>query len=144
MSQANVELILGLYQAPDVDYVPLYRDESLWAEQAEALAPFVHADFECVWYQFGNERRYSGVDGLRDFMLDWTAPWVTYRVETEEAIDLGERVLLLNHDHGCREGSMHEVRGRVAAVFSIRDGKITRLDAYLTRAEALDAVGLER
>jgi|SRR6266516_3088962 len=154
MSQENVEVARRYIWAfvNDLDtFRELTHPEIEWAPVEEnhtpshgIEGPFLHRDFECVWYQFGNERRYSGVDGLRDFMLDWTAPWVTYRVETEEAIDLGERVLLLNHDHGCREGSTHEVRGRVAAVFSIRDGKITRLDAYLTRAEALDAVGLER
>jgi ketosteroid isomerase-like protein len=142
MSRENVELVLGLYQAPDVDYVQLYRDDSLWTEQADALAPFVHAEFDCVMYEFGSEKRYVGLDGLRAFMLDWTAPWIAYRIETEEAIDLGERVLVLNHDHGRREGSTQEVRGRVAAVWTIRDGKITRLDAYTTHADALKAVGL--
>src|SRR5258708_3029552 len=100
MSQENVELVLGLFQAPDVDYASLFREAALWAEQAEALAPFFQADFECVWHELGSERRYPGLNGLRDFMRDWTAPWVTYRIEIEETIDLGERVLLLNHDRG--------------------------------------------
>jgi SnoaL-like domain len=125
-----------------VDYVPLFRDDGLWAEQAETLAPFIHADFECVNHEFGSGRRYTGLDGLRAFLLDWMAPWVTYRIELEEAIDLGERVLLLNHDWGRREGSTGEVRGRLGAVWTIRDAKIARLDAYITRAEALAAVGL--
>jgi ketosteroid isomerase-like protein len=142
MSRENVELVLGLYPAPDVDYVELLGDDSLWTGFAEAAVPIVHADFACVMYAFGSERRYAGLDGLRAFMLDWTAPWVTYRVETEEAIDLGERVLLLNHDLGRREGSTQEVKGRIAAVWTIRDGKIARLDAYTTRADALEAVGL--
>jgi len=72
MSQENVELVVGLYQPSDADNVPLYRDDSLWTEFAGALAPFFHADFECVWYQFGGEKRYAGLDGLRDFMRDWT------------------------------------------------------------------------
>ena len=143
MSQENVELVLGLYPASDVDFVPLYRDDSLWAEQARDLAPFVQADFACVWHQFGSERRYAGLDGLRAFMLDWMAPWVAYRVEIEEAIDLGERVLMLNRDRGRRVGSTQEVEGRLAALWTICDGKIARLDAYNTRAEALKAVGLE-
>jgi ketosteroid isomerase-like protein len=142
MSQEHVELVLGLFPAPDVNVVELYGDDGLWAEQAEAFAPFFHADFECVMYEFGSERRYAGLHGLRAFMLDWMAPWVTYRIEIEEAIDLGERVLLLNHDRGRREGSTQEVRGRLAAVFTIRDGKIARLDTYMTRADALRAVGL--
>jgi len=119
-----VEPVLGLYPAPDVDWVPLCCDDSLWAAQAEAMAPFIHADFERVMYALGSERRYVGLDGLRAFLLDWMAPWIMYRVEMEEASDLGERVLLLNHDRGRREGSTHEVRGRVAAVWTIRDGKI--------------------
>jgi ketosteroid isomerase-like protein len=115
----------------------------LWAEQAETLAPFIHADFECALHALGSERRYTGgLDGLRAFLLDWMAPWGTYRVELEEAIDLGERVLLFNHDWGRREGSTGEVRGRQGAVWTIRDGKIARLDAYGTRAEALEAAGL--
>ena len=142
MSEENVELVLGLYPAPDVDFVQLYGDDSLWAAQVEAMAPFIHADLDCVMYEFGSERRYAGVDGLRAFMLDWMAPWVTYRVEIEEAIDLGEQVLLLNHDRGRRKGSTQEVGGRLAVVFTIRDGKLARLDAYMTRADAFRAVGL--
>jgi ketosteroid isomerase-like protein len=143
MSQENVELVLGVYPPPDVDYVRLFGDDTSWAGQAEAMVPVVHADFECVMYESGSERRYVGLDGLRAFLLDWMAPWVTYRVEIEEAIDLGERVLLLNHDCGRREGSTQEVRGRLGAVWTIRDGKIARLDAYTTRVEALEAVGLK-
>jgi SnoaL-like domain len=142
MSQENVELVLGLYPDPDVDNVQLYGDDRLWTEFSEALAPFFHANFGCVMYEFGSEKRYVGLNGLRAFMLDWTAPWVTYRIETDEAIDLGERVLILNTDHGRREGSTQEVTGQLAVVFTIRDGKIARFDAYTTRADALKAVGL--
>ena len=142
MSQENVELVLGLYSGPAVDLVQMYRDDNLWAEQAESLAPFLHSDFECVMHEFGSERRYPGLNGLRAFMLDWMAPWVAYRIETEEAIDLGERVLLLNQDRGRREGSTQEVRGRLAAVFTIRDKKVARLDTYMTRSEVLEAAGL--
>jgi ketosteroid isomerase-like protein len=142
MSQENIELVLGVFETPDVDYVPLYRDDGGWAGQAEALAPFLHADFECVMHAFGSEKRYAGLDGLRAFMLDWMAPWTTYRIETERAIDLGERVVLLNRDRGLREGSTQEVVGRLAVVFTVRDGKIARIDTYTTRADALEAVGL--
>ena len=142
MSQENVELVLSLYEAPDVDYAQVVRDDSLWNGQAETLGPVVHADFECVMYTFGGEKRYAGLDGLRAFLLDWTAPWATYRLENEKAIDLGERVLMLNRDRGLREGSTQEVKGRIAAVFTIRDGKVVRIDAYTTYAEALEAVGL--
>jgi hypothetical protein len=70
MSHANVELVLGLYPAPELDYVPLYRDDSLWTAWAKDLAPFVQADFECVNHEFGSGRRYAGLDGVR--ALCWT------------------------------------------------------------------------
>src|SRR5438132_3429329 len=104
MSQENVELVRGLYPPPGVDYVRLFGDDGLWAAQAEAMAPFVHDDFECAQHEFGSARRYVGLDGLRAFLLDWMEPWATYVVELEEAIDLGDRLLLLNRDRGCRAG----------------------------------------
>jgi hypothetical protein len=48
---------------------------------------FFHVHFECVWHHFGGATHYAGLGGLRAFMLDWTAPWVTYRIDVEEAID---------------------------------------------------------
>ena len=69
-----MELVLGVYPVPDVDYVELFRDDSLWAGQAEAMSPVVHADFECVMYEAGSGTRYLGLDGLRAFLLDWIAP----------------------------------------------------------------------
>ena len=39
MSQENVELVLGLFPAPDVDVVQLYGDDTLWAEQGRSLGP---------------------------------------------------------------------------------------------------------
>jgi ketosteroid isomerase-like protein len=143
VSQENVDFVVGLYQAPEVDYVRLYRDDDLWAELAEALAPFIHMDFERVQHAFGGERRFTGLDGLRAFMLDWTAPWVTYGIETEKVIDLGDRVLVLNRDRGRREAYGPEIWGRVGALWTLRGGQVARLDAFTTQAEALKAVGLE-
>jgi ketosteroid isomerase-like protein len=64
-------------------------------------------------------------------------------IELERVIDLGERVLVLNNDRGRHEKSIEEVRGRVGVVWTFRDGRIARMDAYTTHADALKAVGLE-
>jgi hypothetical protein len=79
MSQENVELVLGLYPPPGEDYVQLFGNDSLWTEQAEAMAPFLHEDFDCVQHEFGGAKRYVGLDGLRAFLLDWMAPWACRR-----------------------------------------------------------------
>jgi ketosteroid isomerase-like protein len=144
MSQENVELVVGLQPAPDVDVAQLFRDDMLWSATCAVLDPVFKPDFECVVRGLpGDEgQTYAGLDGLRALWLDWLAPWVTYRTEIEEGIDLGDRVLLRLRDFGRREASSQEVKLTAAAVWTVHGGKIARIDFYATRAEALKAVGL--
>ncbi len=142
MSQENVELVLGLQSAPDVDLAKRFRDDAMWAAAVEASDPIFTPDFECTLPLFGTSETFVGGEGLRATYLDWLAPWATYRVEIEEAIDLGDRVLLLNRGFGRHTGSQAEVENAAAALWTVRDGKIARADFYADRAEALKAVGL--
>jgi ketosteroid isomerase-like protein len=143
MSQENVEIVLTVQPAPEIDCVPLFREEGQWEEFARAIRPVIHPDVECVLHEFGGHTRYGGVDGIRSFMLDWMSPWVAYRIEMERVVDLGDRVLVLNNDRGKRETGTEDVRGRVGVVWTFHDGKIARLDAYTKPDDALKAVGLE-
>jgi ketosteroid isomerase-like protein len=142
MSEANVALVVGLQPDADLDVAQLFRDDDLWAALMETVAPFFHPDCETVGTLFGIRRTYIGVEGLRSGLRDWMTPWATYRQNVEEAIDLGDRVLLLMRDSGRREGSTREVKGSDAAVWTVRDGKIARIEFYVHRREALEAVGL--
>ena len=87
-------------------------------------------------------RPFIGIEGLRAGWLDWLTPWATYRIEVEKAIDLGDQVLLLHRSFGRLEGSTQEVEFRGANLWTIRDGRIARLETYTTHEEALKAVGL--
>jgi ketosteroid isomerase-like protein len=143
MPQANEELVLRSIPAPDVDIAPLFRDDEMWASVSAAFAPVLHADFRCTAALFGSEISYVGIDGFRALWLDWLAPWATYRTETEETIDLGDRVVWLGLDFGRRKGSTGDVKGDVAVLWTFRDGKVVRWDGYTDRAAALKDVGLE-
>jgi hypothetical protein len=142
MPQENVELVMGLQRAPDDDFVQLIRDDEMWAQLAEAVAPFVHAGVETARPGLLGGKTYTGLDGFRESWLDWLAPYAEYRTEVEEAIDCGERVLLLQSSSGRLEGSTKEVKLAPAVVYTVRDGKIARFEPYADRAEALKAVGL--
>jgi ketosteroid isomerase-like protein len=143
MSKQNVELVLGLQVAPDVDIAELFRNDEVWAASSEAVGALVHPDFACVQRWLDSEpTTYPGLDGLRITWLDWLEPWLTYRTEIKEAIDCEDRVLLLVHDFGRREGSTEEVMLVGAAVWTVSDGKIVRAAFYTDRAEAFAAAGL--
>ncbi len=143
MSQQNVEMVLGLQPGPSLDLARLFRNDDRWATFTETASPFYHSDFETAGTLVGIERSDAGMEGFRAFWLDWLAPWATYRTEPEEAIDHGERVLVLSRSFGRLEGSTQEIKEAPAAVWTVRDGKIARVDLFLDRAEARKAVGLE-
>ena len=142
MSEENVELVLGLYPASDVEQVGLYRDEESWAARAEVLAPCLHPDFRCFHPGLPADKTYAGVDGFRAFWQDWLAPWATYRMVNQPPTDLVDRVLVPAHAFGCLEGSTEEIHLSAALVWSIRDGLVARVDYYADREEALQALGL--
>ena|SRR5690242_4490937 len=102
MSQENVEIALSLVGDADVDLIPLVRDDDMWAAAAAGAASVIHPEFEIVGTVIGTERAYVGIDGLREFLLDWLAPWDAYRSEVERTIDLGERVITTFRIFGTR------------------------------------------
>jgi len=145
MSQENVEIVLRLLPAPDVNLVERVRDDDMWAAFSEAVAPMVHPDFEYVVRGIADETNtYAGLDGLRTAWLDWLAPWASYRTEVDKAVDLGgDRVLLLFHDFGRFENSPKEVTFPGANIWTVRDARIARIEIYAEHDHALKAVGLK-
>jgi ketosteroid isomerase-like protein len=78
---------------------------------------------------------------MRRMFKDWLGPWDSYRIEIERAVDCGERVLVLVNAFGRLEGSEQEVALKSSEVWTVRDGRLVRWEAYLDRTEALRAIG---
>ena len=146
MSRENVELVTGLQPGPDADIAAFFREEASLPALREAVAHLIHPDFEAGTatglQASGLKASYRGLDGLTELWLDWLEPWESYRTEIEDAIDLGDQVLLLVRDYGRRHGMESEVSLLGAALWTIADGRIVRAVFYSDRAEALEAVGL--
>jgi SnoaL-like domain len=90
----------------------------------------------------GTEKVHVGLDGLRAAWLEWLEPWLTYRTEIKQALDAGDRVLLLTQDYGRHGGTALEVKVDGSAVWTISDGNIARADFFSFRSEAFKAAGL--
>jgi hypothetical protein len=143
VSQENVEIVLSVRPDPDVDLARVFRDDETWAAWVETCAPFMHPDFEFAFPGLlGGGKTYTG-QGIRAAWVDWLTPWTSYRVEISEAIDCGERVLVLYDAFAVPQGSTAEVKFGGADVFTVRDGKIARWEGYGSHAKGRKVVGLE-
>ncbi|HME01970.1 MAG TPA: nuclear transport factor 2 family protein [Solirubrobacteraceae bacterium] len=131
MSQENVEIVckaLEAFNRSGIDGVLDYVDTSI-----EWLAP----------PEWPEDRRYKGPDGLRAAASGWTENFDQFRLDLETAIDAGDHVVALIHQRVRIKGSDNRMEHEVAWDVELRNGKITRVHAYFSWEEALQAVGLE-
>ena len=128
MSQENVEVVRRAF-AYEIYGV---------GDRAEAEAIF---DPDVVM-NTTNEGSFHGLDAMRDEFERWASAFEELEVSAEEFIDAGDRVLVTAYHRGRGRTSGAEVDGRFYEVYTLRDGKVVRVDEYVERAEALEAVGL--
>ena len=144
MSAANVELVRSLIPPPDVDLTELFQRDADPAAVEEALAELstrLTDDFVCAFHVLGQGER-RGAAGLREIWLDWLEPWETYRAAGYELIDAGDLVLSLAHDVGRRRDMVEEVELRGTALWTVREGKIARVEFFARREDGFAAAGI--
>jgi ketosteroid isomerase-like protein len=130
MSQENVELVRGFYEYFNRKHVP----------NLDAVA----ADFE--WHarqDFPDARIHVGHAGLEALRAKWVASFDDLGLEADELIDGGDHVIVLARICGRIKGAAQTVELPEVQVWRLRDGKAVETRAYLTRAEAFEAVGLQ-
>lgn len=147
VSREDVELVrgvLGPFEHGDI--APIFRDDAIWAAARGALAGPLTTDFACDLVRDDLGRAtYSGIDGLRTAWLDWLAPWESYHAVIEDVIDANEgRVLVLTRDRACPRGAQADIDFAGAPLWTVRDGKVARIEFYWNRAEGLAAAGLSQ
>ena len=131
MSQENVKLVLAAYE---------------WGSQQRELdlGEVFERDFE--WHtredlpDAGVRRGHEGLVRLR---AEWVDAFEDFHVDVDELIDAGENVIAVTRLCGCLRDSGQELDLQEAQVWRMRNGKAAEVRAYLTRSEALKAVGLE-
>jgi hypothetical protein len=138
----NADLIRAMLPSPDTDIAHLFRDEDVFQASVDAFAEIFDPELESVAAWRGEGVTYAGIDGFRELWLDWLEPWVTYHVQVEEIIEAGNRVVVLIRDRGRRHDTDAEVELISGSVWTVRDGRIARVEFYGNRDELFDATGL--
>ncbi|MEX2252908.1 MAG: nuclear transport factor 2 family protein [Thermoleophilaceae bacterium] len=98
-------------------------------------------DPDVVWNP-ADEAPMQGVDAVRSYMERWESEWERLDTVPEEFTDADDKVIVTVHFSGRGRTSGIEVDARLFEVYTLRDGKVTRMDEYTDRSDALEAAGL--
>ena len=123
MSQENVEVVR----------------QFLLLEVEEALR---YADPDIVWNP-AEESATQGHDAVRASLVRWKSEWDEYEMLPEEFEQMGDRVVVDVSFRARGRASGIEVDARLYDVYTLRGGKIIRMDQFTQRSEALQAAGLQ-
>jgi ketosteroid isomerase-like protein len=122
ISKRNVEIVRR-FLVDDFDEALMYVDPGIvWNPVEESAA--------------------QGHDAVRASTARWKSEWDDYELIPEEFADAGDRVVATVRFRARGRGSGIEVDARLYDVFTLRDGKIVRMDQFTEQSEALEAVGL--
>jgi len=134
MSQENVEIVRRIYDAVDrgdaATVLELYDPDIQW--------DFARSPFRNLF----KHDLYRGRDGLRSFIRErYEEAWESIEDELEELIDADEHVVSIITSRGRGRASGVEVEKTHAGVWTMRGGKVSRVE-WMSRGEALEAAGL--
>jgi ketosteroid isomerase-like protein len=77
----------------------------------------------------------------RELALD-TSVWAERRYDVQRFVEAGDRVVALVHEHRVGRGSGVEIGADIALIYSFSGSKVSRIEPYLSQADALEAAGL--
>ena len=130
MSEANVEIVRGIYEEPD----------GITMAASKRFAPDVRFDFTSV---YPDRRILQGAAEVQEFRE--TGPWhgAPIHFKPERFIDVGGgHVLVLVRVSVVGTASGIQMELDVAHDFTIRDGLVVYFKVYGDRKEALEAAGV--
>jgi ketosteroid isomerase-like protein len=130
MSQENVEKVRAGYEA---------------FSRRDLDAALTHLDPEIEWHQssaFPDARTFHGHEGVRQFFEQVFEIFDESDFVPEEIIDLGAQIVVVHRFVGRGQGSRIPVEVNEASLWTLREGKAVRQEAFATRAEALEAARL--
>ena len=132
MSQENVEIVRGAFESA------LGGDQE---KMAQLVDPEVEFHGTVGGLQEGEiAHGQSEID--QTFEAEDLEAWEERRLEAEEFIDAGDNVVVLLHEYRRGRGSGITLETETALVVAVSGGRVVRIQGYMDRKAALEAVGL--
>ena len=129
MSAADTELVTGIYER--------------WAEgDFETLDVFDPHVVFIMPPDFPDAGIYFGVEGVREYMYEFLRSWDRATIEAEEVIPGEGGVVVAVNQRASGSGSGAVTDFRYFHVWSLRAGKVIRLETIRKRADALGLIGV--
>ena len=107
----------------------------------DLIAPDVEIDLSRRVF---NPEVYRGLEGLARLRDELLQVWTEWRMTPVRFLDVGDRVVLIEHIRGRARGSGVELDIRSATIWTLLGGRVTRVEGGFDPDEAFKAVGLER
>jgi ketosteroid isomerase-like protein len=133
MAQENIELIRRLFDAFNRQDPEAVVD--LWSTDGEWSPAYIGGGLL-------EGTVFRGPEGMAEFIDLQSETWESVVAEPVTVRDLGDRVLVEVHLSAVGRASGVPVDRITWNVFELRDGRAASGRVYVTRAEALDALGL--
>jgi ketosteroid isomerase-like protein len=136
MSAENVEVIRRMYA---------------WFAAGEGERAFEVYDPEVEWdatrapwlLELGFKPINRGHQAVRDALRAWLEAWETIEYEPDELIDAGDKVLAFVRITARGRASGAEVSYEHPQLWTLRGGKVVRMEVLADRDEALRTIGAE-
>jgi ketosteroid isomerase-like protein len=105
--------------------------------ETEIFAP----DMTMETFGMGDPKRSESYEGFVDEMRDWLRAWERpIKIEPEEFIQSGDRILVLIRWSGRGKGSGAQIEAEGAHLWTFRDGLVVDYGVYRDREEARAAL----
>ena len=112
-----------------------------WKRAAELVDPDVEGHGTVGGLEQGQV--YRGLPELiREYEKVDLEAWEERRLEPQEFLHVDDLVVLLLHEYRRGKGSGVELESDTAAVVTVRDGRVVRIQGYMDQDAALKAAGL--
>ena len=112
------------------------------SRDVDLIVADVHQDAELhEWPEAPGSQSYRGPDGLRRALEVWFDAWESMQVEVTDIHEVDDRILVTLHQPAKGKGSEVEVEIDSYNVYTFDKGKVTRIELFLNRDDALEAAG---